>query len=194
MKYKDTHTTIETPNLVIYDTDRPTPCFIDLFNPPGNTLTAQGINIISRCFAVLANNKNNISLGVADKRLHCVIPALSYMRNNKEDKYFTVHNHLTIRENDLSRELVQSNLPRFLENSRQIVDEMFQSPNFKYLIFSLEDKETIATGIDYINKHRGIVSVHNPAYHNLTFLTKYILEKDLVPSENSDGSLDVICL
>ena len=194
MKYKDKFITISTPNLVMADIERPIPAMIDLFNPPNNLITVQTFGILSRAICLLSNHKEAICLGVGDKRLHCLIPSLMYVRSNPEDKYFTVSNDLVIKESELARELIKSNLPEFLSSSRDIVHKIFRHNLFTYLLFNIDDMETIATSIDIVKKTRGIVAVHNIEYKNTTQLTRYTLEKNILPTENPDGSFEIACL
>ena len=193
MRYKDKHITIESNNIVLFDTDRPAPSLITFSNPPTNKLNIQAINIIAKCLASLGNCKEPISLGIAERGLHCIIPAVMYLRNNPEDRFFTVSNNLVINDTPLAAELIRSNMPKFLENPRDLVNHLFRAKNKNYLVFNLDQKESIATAVDFIHKVTGTIAVFNPEYKNQTLITKYVLEKNLIPCENADGSIEIIC-
>ena len=193
MRYKDKHVTIESDNVVIFDQDRPTPSLITLFNPSTNKLDIQAINIVSKCLAYLGNCRKPISLGIAERGLHCIIPSIMYLRNNPEDKFFTVSNNLVINDTPLAGEIIRSNMPKFLDNSRDLVNHLFKAKNKNYLVFGIDQTESIATAIDFIHKVRGTISVYNPHYKNPTVITKYVLDKGLISCENVDGSIEIFC-
>ena len=70
---------------------------------------------------------------------------------------------------------------------------LFRAKNKNYLVFNLDQKESIATAVDFIHKVTGTIAVFNPEYKNQTLITKYVLEKNLIPCENADGSIEIIC-
>ena len=193
MKYQDKYLTVKSDNIVIFDIDRPTPALLELFNPTNNHLPLQAVNAFSKSLGYLANSQTPISLGVATKSLHCLIPALMYLRSNPNDQYYTVSNHLVIKDTEFASEIIQSNIPKFFDNTRDLVEQLFSAKNRNYLVFDIDQKESIATAIDLAKKSNGVISVLNPEYKNPTIITKYILEKELIPCENVDGSIDLFC-
>ena len=51
-------------------------------------------------------------------------------------------------EGELARDLLVSVSPKFFENSLTLLDAIFKSDKFVYLIFGIEDEKSIATAIE----------------------------------------------
>ena len=90
MKYKDKNLQLEATRISFYDPDRPAQALIDLFNPPKNKLQAQAASLIIRAVNILHEASDEVALGVADKDLHCLMPAVIYSRPQKSlDEIFS---------------------------------------------------------------------------------------------------------
>ncbi len=192
MKYNDKHITIRADAIPIYDTDRPTQALIDLFNPPKNPLAAHSQGLIIRVNGILHELNETIAFGINDTMLHCIMPIIIYgRRTESKDEFYSVSNKLVIRESSLARDLLVSVKPNFFETSYHLLDSIFNTEKFVYLIFNIEDEKSICTAIEKISKRRGAISIHNPNYKNTTNLMKFCLEKNLHLIENIDGSADL---
>ncbi|MAF81615.1 MAG: hypothetical protein CMK52_01720 [Proteobacteria bacterium] len=192
MKYQDKYLTINSEAIPIFDTERPTQALIDLFNPPKNVLIAQSTGIVCRVNGILHEISESFSFGINDTRLHCLLPIIIYGRKaGFSDEFFSVSNNLVIKEGELARDLLVSVSPKFFEDSLALLDAIFKSDKFVYLIFGIEDEHSIATAIEKISQTRGAITIHNPFYKNTTNLMKFCLERNLHLIENIDGSADI---
>ena len=72
-----------------------------------------------------------------------------------------------------------------------LIDEIFQTKKFVYLIFNIEDEKSICTAIEKISSKRGAITIHNPDYKNTTNLMKFCLDRNIHLIENIDGSADL---
>ena len=193
MKYKDKNLQIEATRLSFYDPDRPAQALIDLFNPPKNRLQAQAASVIIRAVNILHEASDDVALGVADKDLHCLMPAVIYSRPEKAlDEIFSLSNQLVIRESQLARDLLISRAPKFFTDPKELVLQVFNSQKFVYLVINIKEKEAIATSIDHLASRKGILSIHNPEYNDTNEFMKYCLDKNIHMIEHVDGSADII--
>ena len=80
---------------------------------------------------------------------------------------------------------------KFYEESKQLIDSVFESNNFVYLVFNLQDVDTIFTAVDKLSTRKGAITVHNPLYNNTTPLMRYCLDRNIHLIENPDGSADI---
>ena len=192
MKYQDKYLTIQAEAIPVFDTERPSQALIDLFNPPKNILLAQSTGIVCRVNAILHEFSESFRLGINDKRLHCLLPIIIYGRKSEfTDEFFSVSNHLIIRETELARDLLISVQPSFFDNSLNLIDSIFNTDKFVYLVFNIEDEQSISTAIEKISQRRGAITIHNPEYKNTTNLMRFCLDKNLHMIENIDGSADI---
>ena len=193
MKYQDKFLTVKAEAIPIFDTDRPTQALIDLFNPENNKLPAQSQGIICRVNGILHELSEPVAIGINDKALHCVMPVLIYGRKQGlTDEFYSVSNNLIIKQSQLARDLLVSVNPNFFENSLSLLDGIFKTDKFVYLIFNIEDEKSIYTAIEKISHRRGAITIHNPHYKNTTSLMKFCLDKNLHLIENIDGSADLL--
>ena len=81
MKYKDNHLQITSDFITVVDKDRPVQALIDLFNPANNPLSAQSQSLIIRVTGILHEMPQEVSFGIADTRLHTVLPIVIYSGN-----------------------------------------------------------------------------------------------------------------
>ena len=192
MKYKDKFLSVEAEAIPIFDTDRPSQALIDLFNPPTNPMIAQSQGIICRVNGILHELNEPVAFGINDIRLHCIMPIIIYGRkSDHKDSFYSVSNNLVIKQSMLARDLLVSVNPKFFDNSLALLDSIFQTTNFVYLIFNIEDEKSICTAIEKISNRRGVITIHNPSYRNTTNLMKFCLDKNLHLIENIDGSADL---
>ena len=192
MKYKDKFLSVEADAIPIFDTDRPSQALIDLFNPPKNAMVAQSQGIICRVNGVLHEFSEPVAFGINDKALHCIMPIIIYGRKSSyEDEFFSVSNNLIIKQSQLARDLLVSVNPKFFNDSAALLDNIFNSDKFVYLIFNIEDEKSIYTAIEKISNRRGAITIHNPSYKNTTNLMKFCLDKNIHLIENIDGSADL---
>lgn len=192
MRYKDKFLTVEAEAIPIFDTDRPSQALIDLFNPPKNTMVAQSQGIICRVNGIVHELNEPVAFGINDVKLHCIMPIIIYGRKSGlKDTFYSVSNNLVIKQSELARDLLVSVDPKFFENSLSLLDSIFQTNNFVYLIFNIEDEKSICTAIEKISTRRGAITIHNPSYKNTTNLMKFCLDKNLRLIENIDGSADL---
>ena len=153
MKYQDKYLTINAEAIPIFDTERPTQALIDLFNPPKNVLIAQSTGIVCRVNGILHEISESFSLGINDTRLHCLLPIIIYGRKaGFSDEFFSVSNNLVIREGELARDLLVSVSPKFFDDSLALLDAIFKTDKFVYLIFGIEDEQSIATAIEKFHR------------------------------------------
>ena len=192
MKYKDKFLTIDAEAIPIFDTDRPTQALVDLFNPDNNKLAAQSQAVICRVNGILHELAEPVAVGINDIRLHSIMPIIIYGRKSGiNDEFFSVSNNLVIKQSDLARDLLVSVKPKFFENSLTLLDGIFSTNKFVYLIFNIDDSQSIFTAIEKISQKRGAITIHNPLYKNTTPLMKFCLDKNLHLIENIDGSADL---
>ena len=192
MKYKDKFLTIDAEAIPIFDTDRPTQALVDLFNPDNNKLAAQSQAVICRVNGILHELAEPVAVGINDIRLHSIMPIIIYGRKSGiNDEFFSVSNNLVIKQSDLARDLLVSVKPKFFQNSLKLLDGIFNTNKFVYLIFNIDDSQSIFTAIEKISKKRGAITIHNPLYKNTTPLMKFCLDKNLHLIENIDGSADL---
>ena len=192
MKYQDKYLTVNAEAIPIFDTDRPSQALIDLFNPPNNPLAAQSTGVICRVNGILHEFNEPIAMGINDKKMHCIMPIVIYGRKSgQDDEFFSVSNNLLIRESVLARDLLVSVKPKFFENSLSLLDSIFNTNKFVYLIFNIDDEQSIYTAIEKVSQQRGAITIHNPEYKNTTSLMKFCLDKNLHLIENIDGSADL---
>ncbi len=192
MKYQDKYLTVTADAIPIFDTDRPTQALIDLFNPPKNVLGAQSTGLICRVNGILHEFAEPVAVGINDIRLHSIMPVIIYGRKSgQDDEFFSVSNNLVIKESILARDLLISVHPKFFKNSLALLDAIFQTDKFVYLIFNIEDEKSISTAVEKIAQNRGAITIHNPQYKNTTNLMKFCLDKNLHLIENIDGSADL---
>jgi len=192
MKYKDKFLSVTAEAIPIFDTDRPSQALVDLFNPENNALVAQSQGIICRVNGILHEFSGPVAIGINDMSLHCIMPIIIYGRKQgQNDEFFSVSNKLVIKQSELARDLLVSVKPKFFENSLMLLDSIFQSNKFVYLIFNIEDEKSICTAIEKISQKRGAITIHNPLYKNTTNLMKFCLDKNLHMIENVDGSADL---
>ena len=192
MKYKDKNIQVESENISIFDVDRPTPALIDLFNTKDNLLGAQSTGIIIRANAIIHELSHKVNLGILDKAFHCVMPIVIYSRQTKYgDTFHSVSNNLVIRDCQLAKDLLISVNPKFYKNSIDLLDSVFQSEDFPYLIFNISDIKAINTAIDKISHRRGVISIHNPKHKDTTQVMKYAVDKNIHLIEHIDGSTDI---
>ena len=134
----------------------------------------------------------SIVMGINDTRLHCIMPILIYGRKQGlNDEFFSVSNNLMIKQSELARDLLVSVKPKFFENSLSLLDSIFTTDKFVYLIFNIDDEKSIFTAIEKISQQRGAITIHNPQYKNTTNLMKFCLDKNIHLIENIDGSADL---
>ena len=58
-----------------------------------------------------------------------------------------------IKQSELARDLLASVKPKFFENSLSLLDSIFTTDKFVYLIFNIDDEKSIFTAIEkYPNK------------------------------------------
>ena len=192
MKYQDKFLTVNAEAIPIFDTDRPSQALIDLFNPPKNPLLAQSTSLVCRVNGILHEFSESFSLGINDTRLHCLLPIIIYGRKSGfSDEFFSVSNNLVIRESEIARDLLVSVNPKFFDTSATLLDSIFQTDKFVYLVFGIEDEQSIATAIEKISQKRGAITIHNPLYKNTTNLMKFCLDRNIHMIENIDGSADI---
>ena len=192
MKYKDKFLTVNTEAIPIFDTDRPSQALTDLFNPENNKLAAQSQGIICRVNGILHELVEPVAIGINDISLHCIMPIIIYGRKSgTDDEFYSVSNKLVIKQSELARDLLVSVKPKFFENSLSLLDGIFETKKFVYLIFNIEDANSICTAIEKISQKRGAITIHNPHYKNTTELMKFCLDKNLHLIENIDGSADL---
>ena len=192
MKYKDKNLSIEAELIPLYDADRPSQALIDIFNPETNKLRAQSQALILRVNGILHEMDELIDFGIADTKLHCLMPILIYSRkHSQDDRYYSLSNKLSITDNALAKDLLLSTKIRFYEESKKLIDDIFKSKNFVYLVFNLQDLDTIFTAIDKLSRRKGAITVHNPDHKNTTKLMRYCLDRNLYLVENADGSADI---
>ena len=192
MKYKDKNLSIEAELIPLYDADRPTQALIDVFNPDSNKLRAQSQALIIRVCGILHEMEDEINFGIADTRLHCLMPILIYSRKHSDnDRYYSLSNKLSITDNKLAKDLLLSTKIKFYDESKKLIDEIFKSKHFVYLVFTMEDLDTIFTAIDKLSLRNGAITVHNPTHKNTTPLMRYCLDRNLYLIENADGSADI---
>ncbi len=193
MKYKDKNLQIEADRISFFDPDRPAQALIDLFNPPKNKLPAQAASLVIRAINILHEASEDVALGVADKELHCLMPAVIYSRpENSLDEIFSLSNQLVIRESQLARDLLVSKTPKFYTDPKELVLQVFNSKKFVYLVINIKEKEAIATSIDHLATRKGILSIHNPDYSDTNEFMKYCLDKNIHLIEHVDGSAEII--
>ena len=72
-----------------------------------------------------------------------------------------------------------------------LIDEIFQTKKFVYLIFNIEDEKSICTAIEKISSKRGARTIHNPDYKNTTNLMKFSFDRNINLIENIDGSENI---
>ena len=192
MKYKDKFLSVNAEAIPIFDTDRPSQALIDLFNPENNPLAAQSQGVLLRVNGILHELSEPVAIGINDVSLHCIMPIVIYGRKqSQKDEFYSVSNKLVIKQSELARDLLVSVKPKFFENSLNLLDSIFQSNNFVYLIFNISDEKSICTAIEKISQTRGAITIHNPQYRNTTNLMKFCLEKNIHLIENIDGSADL---
>jgi hypothetical protein len=192
MKYADKYLKVEAEAIPIFDTDRPTQALIDLFNPPNNSLTAQSQGIICRVNGILHEINEPVAFGINDKRLHCIMPIIIYGRDSGiTDEFYSVSNNLIIKQSELARDLLVSVNPKFYDKSIELLDSIFKNSKFVYLIFNIDDEQSICTAIENLASRRGAITIHNPQYKNTTNLMKFCLDKNIHLIENIDGSADL---
>lgn len=192
MKYKDKNLVIDAELIPLYDADRPSPALIDIFNPQKNNLRAQSQALVIRVNSILHELEEQIDFGIADKTLHCLMPILIYSRKQGlQDRYHSLSNKLSITDNALAKDLLLSAKIKFYEESKQLIDSVFESNNFVYLVFNLQDVDTIFTAVDKLSTRKGAITVHNPLYNNTTPLMRYCLDRNIHLIENPDGSADI---
>ncbi len=192
MKYKDKFLTVTADAIPIFDTDRPSQALVDLFNPPNNPLRAQSQGIICRVNGILHEFDETVAFGINDGSLHCIMPIIIYgRRQGLKDEFYSVSNRLIIKESQLARDLLVSVKPKFFDNSLMLIDNIFQSDKFVYLIFNIEDEKSICTAIEKLSNKRGAITIHNPQYKNTTNLMKFCLDRNVHLIENIDGSADL---
>ena len=193
MKYKDKHLSVEADAIPLLDTDRPTQALIDLFNPDNNPLLAQSRGILARINAISHEFDEPFSLGINDKALHCIMPIIIYGRKSGyKDEFYSVSNNLLIRNSKLAHDLLVSVSPKFYEDSVALLDDIFKSDKFVFLIFNISDEKAIHTAIEKLSKKRGLIMIHNPKYRNTTSLMKFCLDKNIHLIENIDGSAELL--
>ena len=192
MKYKDKHLSISAEAIPIFDTDRPTQALIDLFNPENNKLAAQSHGIVCRVNGILHEITESVAIGINDTTLHCIMPIVIYGRKSGlKDEFYSVSNQLVIKKSELARDLLVSVQPKFFDSSIVLLDDIFSTDKFVYLIFNIDDEKSICTAVEKISRQRGAITVHNPHYKNTTNLMKFCLDKNLHLIENIDGSADL---
>ena len=192
MKYKDKFLTIEADAIPVFDTERPTQALIQLFNPKKNALLAHSRSVVARVDGLLHEIKESIALGINDVSLHCILPIVIYgRRSGYHDEFYSVSNNLVINESELARDLLVSVNPNFYENSQSLIDAIFNTDKFVYLIFNIKDEQSIYTAIEKMSQQRGAITIHNPHFKNTTGLMKFCLDKNLRLIENIDGSADL---
>jgi len=192
MKYKDNFLTINAESIPLFDTDRPTQALVDLFNPDNNKLAAQSQGVICRVNGILHELAEPVAVGINDVSLHSIMPIIIYGRKSGiNDEFFSVSNNLVIKQSELARDLLVSVKPKFFENSLTLLDGIFNTNKFVYLIFNIDDSQSICTAIEKISQKRGAITIHNPLYKNTTQLMKFCLDKNLHLIENIDGSADL---
>ena len=156
MKYKDKYLSVTAEAIPIFDTDRPSQALVDLFNPDNNQLAAQSQGIICRVNGIVHEMSESIAMGINDTRLHCIMPILIYGRKQGlNDEFFSVSNNLMIKQSELARDLLVSVKPKFFENSLSLLDSIFTTDKFVYLIFNIDDEKSIFTAIEKISQQRG---------------------------------------
>ena len=192
MKYKDNHLQITSDFISVVDKDRPVQALIDLFNPANNPLSAQSQSLIIRVTGILHEMQQEVSFGIADTRLHTVLPIVIYSRESNQDTYFSLSNNLVIQDHQLARDLLEGAQITFYKEPKPLIDAVFNINHFVYLVLSITEEEAIFTAIDKIIDRRGIISLHNPEYKNTTSIMKYCLDRDVMLIENIDGSADLI--
>jgi hypothetical protein len=192
MKYKDNFLTVNAEAIPIFDTDRPTQGLIDLFNPENNALAAQSQGIICRVNGILHELEEPVAVGINDTSLHCIMPIIIYGRKSGiHDEFYSVSNKLVIKQSELARDLLVSVSPKFFDSSHNLLDDIFNTNKFVYLIFNIDDLHSICTAIEKISQKRGVITIHNPLYKNTTQIMKFCLDKNLHLIENIDGSADL---
>ncbi len=192
MKYQDKFLTVNAQAIPIFDTDRPSQSLIDLFNPPKNRLAAQSTGVICRVNGILHELTEPVAFGINDITLHCILPIIIYGRKSgQKDEFFSVSNNLVIKESTLARDLLVSVHPKFFDTSLSLLDSIFKTDKFVYLIFNIDDEKSICTAIEKISLKRGAITIHNPLYKNTTNLMKFCLDKNIHLIENIDGSADL---
>ena len=193
MKYKDKHLSIEADAIPLLDTDRPTQALIDLFNPDNNPLLAQSRGILARLNAISHEFTESFALGINDKMMHCIMPILIYGRKSGyADEFYSVSNNLLIRDSQLAHDLLVSVSPKFYNDSIALLDDIFKTDKFVFLVFNILDEKAICTAIEKLSQKRGMIMIHNPKYLNTTSLMKFCLDKNLHLIENIDGSAEIL--
>ena len=191
MKYKDNNLTIQAESIPLYDTDRPTPALIDIFNPEKNKLRAQSQALITRVGGILHEYQEPINFGIADIGLHSLMPILIYSRKSKEDQYYSLSNQLSIQDHKLSSDLLTSVKLNFYNDSKELIYDVFRRDAFVYLVINIKEEETIFTAIDKLSERKGVITIHNPGYKNTIGIMKYSLDRNIHLIENIDGSADI---
>ena len=191
MKYKDNNLTIQAESIPLYDTDRPTPALIDIFNPEKNKLRAQSQALITRVAGILHEYQEPINFGIADVGLHSLMPILIYSRKSKEDQYYSLSNQLSIQDHKLSSDLLTSVKLNFYNDSKELIYDVFRRDAFVYLVINIKEEETIFTAIDKLSERKGVITIHNPGYKNTIGIMKYSLDRNIHLIENIDGSADI---
>ena len=193
MKYKDKYLSVEADAIPLLDTDRPTQALIDLFNPDNNPLLAQSRGLLARINAISHEFTEPFALGINDITLHCIMPIIIYGRKSGfEDEFFSVSNNLLIRDSVLAHDLLVSVSPKFYEDPVALLDDIFRTDKFVFLVFNINDEKAIHTAIEKLSQKRGILMIHNPRYLNTTSLMKFCLDKNLHLIENIDGSAEIL--
>ena len=142
MKYRDKYLSVEADAIPLLDTDRPTQALIDLFNPDNNPLLAQSRGILARINAISHEFNEPFALGINDKTLHCIMPIIIYGRKSGyADEFYSVSNNLLIRNSELAHDLLVSVNPRFYEEPVALLDDIFKSDKFVFLIFNISDEK-----------------------------------------------------
>ena len=121
------------------------------------------------------------------------MPIIIYGRKSGYvDEFYSVSNNLLIRNSKLAHDLLVSVSPKFYEDSVALLDEIFKSDKFVFLIFNISDEKAIHTAIEKLSKKRGLIMIHNPKYRNTTSLMKFCLDKNIHLIENIDGSAELL--
>ena len=194
MKYKDKNLQVNSEFIPVVDKDRPVQALIDLFNPANNALSAQSQSLIIRVTGILHEFRDEICFGIADIRLHTILPIVIYSRECRKDNYFSLSNNLVIQDHQLARDLLESVKILFYKQPKPLIDAAFTNSKFVYLVLNIEEEEAIFTAIDKISERKGIITIHNPDYKNTTNIMKYCLDRSIMLIENIDGSADIIRL
>ena len=62
---------------------------------------------------------------------------------------------LVIRKSELAHDLLVSVNPKFYEEPVALLDDIFKSDKFVFLIFNIEDEKAIHTAIEKLSKKEG---------------------------------------